>query len=98
MSDREAPFRQIDIYVFDQLLRGRLKPAMRMLDAGCGAGRNLVYFLRSGYEIFGVDSDADAVASVRRLAATLAPHLPAGNFRVEPVEHMSFPDAFADVV
>ena len=71
---------------------------MRVLDAGCGSGRNLVYLLRSGYEVFGADSDADAIESVRRLAATLAPHLSAENFRVEPVEHMTFPDAFADVV
>ena len=28
----------------------------------------------------------------------LAPQLPAENFRVEPVERMTFPDAFADVV
>jgi tellurite methyltransferase len=98
MSDLDSQFGQIDIYLFDQLLRGRLKPAMRVLDAGCGSGRNLVYLLRSGYEVFAVDSDADAIASVRRLAATLAPHLPDTNFRVEPVEHMTFPDAFAEAV
>jgi tellurite methyltransferase len=98
MTDLDTQFGQIDIYLFDQLLRGRLKPPMRVLDAGCGSGRNLVYFLRSGYEVFGADSDADAIGSVRQLAATLAPHLPAANFRVEPVEHMTFPDAFADAV
>ena len=98
MSELDDQFGQIDIYVFDQLLRGRLKPPMRLVDAGCGQGRNLVYFLRSGFEVFGVDSDAGAIASVRRLAGTLAPHLSADNFRVEPVEHMTFPDGFADVV
>jgi tellurite methyltransferase len=94
----DVQFGQIDIYLFDQLLRGRLKPPMRVLDAGCGAGRNLVYLLRSGYEVFGADSDAEAIASVRRLAGTLAPDSPVRNFRVESVEHMTFPDAFADVV
>jgi SAM-dependent methyltransferase len=98
MSDLDVQFGQIDIYLFDQLLRGRLKPAMLVLDAGCGSGRNLVYFLRSGYEVFGADSDADAIEAVRRLAAALAPHLSAENFRVEAVEYMTFPDAFADVV
>jgi tellurite methyltransferase len=98
MSDLDVQFGQIDIYLFDQLLRGRLKPAMLVVDAGCGSGRNLVYFLRSGYEVFGADSDADAIEAVRRLAAALAPHLSAANFRVEAVEHMTFPDAFADVV
>jgi SAM-dependent methyltransferase len=98
MSDLDVQFGQIDIYLFDQLLRGRLKPAMRVLDAGCGSGRNLVYFLRSGYDVFGADSDADAIEVVRRLAAALAPQLSAANFRVETVEHMTFRDAFADAV
>ena len=71
---------------------------MRVLDAGCGSGRNLVYLLRSGYEVFAVDADVDAIASVRQLAAALAPQLPDANFRVEPVERMTFPDAFADAV
>ncbi len=83
----QETFGAIDIYLFDQLLRGRIAPRMRILDAGCGYGRNLVYLLNQGYEVYGVDQDPDAIAS-----------LPAGNFRVESIEHMSFPDAFADVV
>lgn len=98
MADLEEQFGPIDIYLFDQLLRGRIRRGMRVLDAGCGYGRNLVYLLREGYEVFGVDADARAVAEVRRLAASLAPGLPADNFRVESVEAMTFPDGFADVV
>jgi tellurite methyltransferase len=98
MGDLDVQFGQIDIYLFDQLLRGRLQPGMRVLDAGCGSGRNLVYLLRSGYEVFGADSDVDAIEAVRVLAATLAPQLPGANFRAEAVEEMSFPDAFADAV
>jgi len=87
-------FGQIDIYVFDQLLRGRIAPGMRILDAGCGYGRNIVYLLREGYEVFGADADPRAIAAIRRLAAPL----PEENFRAEQIERMSFPDAFADVV
>ena len=71
---------------------------MRVLDAGCGYGRNLVYLLREGYEVFGVDADPRAVEATRRLAASLAPRIPADHFRVEPIEAMSFPEGFADVV
>ena len=67
MSDLQAEFGPIDIYLFDQLLRGRIRPSMRVLDAGCGAGRNLVHLLRGGYEVFGTDSDAGSIESVRRL-------------------------------
>jgi tellurite methyltransferase len=94
----EAQFGPIDIYLFDQLLRGRIQPGMRILDAGCGSGRNLVYLLRSGYEVFATDADPSSIAAVRRLALSLAPDLPAGNFREEPVERMSFEDGCADVV
>ena len=98
MPHLHEQFGQIDIYLFDQLLRGRITPGMRILDTGCGFGRNLVYLLREGYEVFGVDSDPQAVAGIRRLAASLAPSLPVGNFRVETIEEMSFPAGFADVV
>jgi len=98
MPTLQEQFGQMDIYLFDQLLKGRISPGMRILDAGCGSGRNLVYLLREGYDVYGADADAQAVDSVRSLARTLAPALPASNFRVEAVEHMSFDDACADVV
>jgi tellurite methyltransferase len=91
-------FGQMDIYLFDQLLKGRFNPRMRVLDAGCGGGRNLIYFLRCGYDVCGVDLSTEAIAHVRALASGLAPHLPADNFRVEAVEGMSFADAGFDVV
>jgi SAM-dependent methyltransferase len=98
MTQLQKQFGEIDIYLFDQFLRGRVLPGMRVLDAGCGFGRNLVYLLREGYEVFGVDRDAASVDEVRGLAAKLAPTLPANNFRVEAIESMSFADSFADLV
>jgi tellurite methyltransferase len=98
MGDLSKEFGEIDIYLFDQLLRKRITPGMRVLDAGCGFGRNIVYLLREGFEVFGADSDPRAVNATRRLVASLAPTLPEDNFRQEPVEAMSFPDAFAEVV
>jgi tellurite methyltransferase len=98
MADLQEQFGQIDIYLFDQLLRARILPGMRVLDAGCGSGRNLVYLLGAGFEVFGADADRISIEAVRRLAARLAPGLPADNFRVEPVERMSFEDGLADVV
>jgi tellurite methyltransferase len=98
MPSLQQQFGPIDIYLFDQLLRGNIAPGMRILDAGCGFGRNLVHLLREGYEVFGADANPDAVAETRRLASSLAPTLPANNFRVEPIESMSFQAASFDVV
>ncbi len=94
----QEQFGQIDIYVFDQILRGNITAEMRVLDAGCGYGRNLVHLLREGCEVFALDASEEGVAHVRALAAELAPQLPPENFRVGAIEQMDFPDAFADVV
>lgn len=91
-------FGQIDIYLFDQLLRGRVLPGSQVFDAGCGGGRNLVYLMQAGFEVMGVDPDPAAIAAVQRLAARLVPTCPPSNFRAEPIESNSFPDACADVV
>jgi tellurite methyltransferase len=98
MHTLQEQFGQIDIYLFDQLLKGRISRGMRILDAGCGSGRNLVYFLREGYEVCAADANPESLESVRSLARMLAPAIPTSNFRVEAIEHMSFDDACADVV
>ncbi|TVY10071.1 class I SAM-dependent methyltransferase [Paenibacillus cremeus] len=93
-------FGHIDIYLFDQLQKGRIEPGMRLLDAGCGEGRNLIYFLRESYDVFAVDRSEEAVQAVRRHAVKLADFALQGNerFRVEPVEKMSFANDSFDVV
>src|SRR5262245_2367627 len=98
MTDLQAQFGDIDIYLFDQILRGRIAPKSRIFDAGCGWGRNLIYLLRAGHHVLAVDSDPSAVEAVRRLARTLDAALPPDNFRVEPLESTSFPDRCVDVV
>jgi SAM-dependent methyltransferase len=96
--DLATEFGAIDIYLFDQLLRGRITRHDRIFDAGCGVGRNLVYLLRAGFDVQGVDGDPDAIRDVRALAAQLAPALPPDRFRAEPIERNSFPDGLATVV
>jgi len=91
-------FGSIDIYLFDQLLRGRLQPGMSLLDAGCGGGRNLVYFLRNGFKVYGVDRSATAIVQAKSLATELLNDIEIDQFRVENVERMSFSNETFDVV
>ncbi len=98
MLTLQEQFGEIDIYLFDQILKGRITPGMRILDAGCGSGRNLVYLLRQGHEVYAADIDPQRIDYVRCMARDLARSLPPANFRAEPVESMSFEDSSADVV
>jgi SAM-dependent methyltransferase len=93
-----AEFGEIDIYLFDQLLRGRFDQRRRVLDAGCGDGRNLTYFLGHGFECFALDADGGAVRQVRNLASVLAPPLPPENFQIGDLAHLPWPDASMDAV
>jgi SAM-dependent methyltransferase len=98
MINARELFGEIDIYLFDQILKNRFSSQMSILDAGCGAGRNLIYFLRSGCKVYGVDQNPEAIRSVRELARLLAPGLSAENFQVSTVEEMPFPDESFDAV
>lgn len=89
---------RIDIYLLDQILRGHIQPGMRVMDVGCGQGRNLIYLMRSGFAVAGLDPNPAAIEAVRDLARVLAPHLPADAFRVESAEASTFPAACADLV
>jgi SAM-dependent methyltransferase len=91
-------FGDIDIYLFDQLLHGRFDRRRRVLDAGCGDGRNLTYFLRHGFTSFGIDRDPASIARVRAVAAQLAPDLPAGNFCVGEIDQLPWADGSMDAV
>ena len=97
-AELRAQFGEIDIYLFDQLLRGRFDARRRVLDAGCGAGRNLPYFLAREFEVYAIDEDPGAVAAARRLAAGLAPALPVENIRQGVLHALPWPDGRMDAV
>jgi len=96
--DVKEQFGDIDIYLFDQLLKGRITKEMRILDAGCGSGRNLTYLLRSGYNVHAIDRSEAAIAAVRELGALLSPEWPAARASVETVEQMHFADGVFDFI
>jgi tellurite methyltransferase len=88
----------IDIYLFDQLLKGTYDNCTRVLDAGCGGGRNLVYFLRNGFDVYGIDPNTDAIAAVRELSKTLSPNNLTDNFKQASAENLPFEDSYFDLV
>lgn len=91
-------FGDIDIYLFDQIQKGRFAPEMKILDAGAGGGRNLIYFMRTGFNVFAIDRQEEAIAQIKHFAKMLAPDLPPENFQTAPIEKMPFLDAHFDWV
>lgn len=91
-------FGEIDIYLFDQLLRGRFDRRRRILDAGCGSGRNLLFFLRHGFEVHAVDADAAAVRSVRQLASAVHPAFQPEHIQQASVDSLPWKEATMDAV
>ena len=94
----QQSYGNIDIYLFDQLLKGRYDNAKKVLDVGCGSGRNLIYFLRNGYDVFGIDPNPQAVEMVKELSAALAPDNPLENFVVGSAENLPYNDATFDLI
>ena len=88
----------IDIYLLDQILKGRFSTDMKILDAGCGEGRNAVYFINAGYQIFGVDQNETAIQYCRYLAKSLNKNYDAHRFQVAGLEEISFHDHAFDAV
>jgi tellurite methyltransferase len=91
-------FGNIDIYLFDQLLKGTYDNCRKVLDAGCGGGRNLVYLLQNGFEVYGIDPDGDAVEAVKALSQKLSPGNSPDNFKIAFIEDLPFEDAYFDLV
>jgi len=98
MTNLNELFGDIDIYLFDQILKNRFSIEMKILDAGCGGGRNIVYFLREGFQVFGIDKSIEAVEHVRYLAQTLAPQISTENFQTAAVEKMPFQNEVFDAI
>ena len=83
-----------DIYLVDQIMKGRYKMTDIVLDAGCGYGRNLHWFLRSQMVIYGIDQDVHVIKDLQGRFPGIA-----SRFRQSAVEKTGFEhDQFDHVI
>lgn len=88
----------VDIYLLDQILKERFTKSMKILDAGCGEGRNAVYFINQGYQIFGIDPNETAIQYCRFRAKSLNPNFDFHRFQVGKLEEIPFHAGAFDAV
>ncbi|GAB3527354.1 hypothetical protein GCM10027443_03810 [Pontibacter brevis] len=98
LANLPAVFGNIDIYLFDQLLKGRIREGMKLFDAGCGAGRNIQYLLQAGVKVYGADVSEEAIRQAGALAKQLTGEEPGKDFIVSDLAALPFPHAYFDVV
>lgn len=87
-----AATRALSLSPLWDLLESRIAPPARLLDVGCGGGRDLAHFATRGIQCIGVDSDS----ALARLAATHAgvPVLQ-GDLQALPIRQESFDAVWA---
>lgn len=88
----------VDNYLLDQILKGRFTKEMKILDAGCGEGRNTVYFINQGYSIFGIDPNELAIQYCRYQAKSLDPNYDTHRFQLGRLEEIPFHNQAFDAV
>ena len=83
----------VDIYLLDQILKERYSPNERILDAGCGNGRNLKWFYNNPFQVYGVDADVVKIQHCKTRYQNQK-----RNFSVAQLVDLSFEDSFFDHV
>ena len=78
-----------DIYLVDQIVKGRYLPSEIILDAGCGNGRNLHWFYNNNFSIFGIDQNKTQIEKLKSLYPNQTT-----NFSVAKVDTLPFKTEF----
>jgi len=90
--------KDIDIYILDQILKDLYQPGAKILDAGCGSGRNLKWFYESGFEIHGTDTDTEPLLRCKELYPTQKENFIEANIEKMPYKANSFDHVICNAV
>ena len=81
---------QTDIYVIDQIMKGRYVPSDKILEAGCGGGRNMDWFVKNNFQIYGIDQSKAAILNLK----SKYPDLQEERLQIAMVEKIPFEDNY----
>ncbi|MET7029280.1 class I SAM-dependent methyltransferase [Sediminicola luteus] len=66
-SDLKNILGNLDIYLLDQIVKGRYSKEDKILDAGCGSGRNMYWFYDNQFNIWAMDNDLANIKLVKEI-------------------------------
>jgi len=95
-SYRNEPSRGALVLV-EFLKRKNIPISGKLLDLGCGAGRNGVYFARLGFEVYGMDNSENALQQFRERIEASGMHDRIKLFGKSISERFPFPDRYFDI-
>ena len=94
----ETTIKDVDIYILDQILKNRYQPGSKILDAGCGSGRNLKWFYTSDYKIYGIDINLRDIEYCKEVYSKQKEHFIQGSITQIPFEANSFDHVLCNAV
>ncbi|MDW3196962.1 MAG: class I SAM-dependent methyltransferase [Cytophagales bacterium] len=90
-------FGDMDLFLLDLLLKGRIE-AGKILDIGFGTGRNLIHFLqRPEFEVHGIESDQSCVSLMQMMVASFENQHP-DRFLPRSTTQLPYPEKFFETV
>ena len=87
-----------DLFLIDQILKRTFLSGHKILDAGCGEGRNLTYFLQNNFEVYGIDKNISALRMLKITARMINKNFSPGNFIEGNLINHPFGDNFFDYI
>jgi len=96
VSELRHELQNIDIYLLDQILKGRYEPHQKILDAGCGSGRNLFWLLKNSFDVYAVDAKKEALETMIQTATSLKIALRTDKIKIGDLQSMEFDSGFFD--
>jgi len=88
----------IDIYLLDQIMKGRIATDAKILDAGCGEGRNSEYFIRKNFDIYGIDLNRESIQYTKEQTKSWNAHFDVERFIIADLVEIPFPDNNFDFI
>ena len=87
---------QLNLQLLEEIREGHIQPQMKILEIGCGYGYNIRFFIKHGYDAYGIDESEEAIQLIREYVPGWNSKLKVNNFRAAVPESLPFDDDYFD--